>query len=53
MVCNDTSKSRLYRLSRILDSYGNQSMIERVEVHQSDGTVLKEPQFDKVLINYL
>ena len=34
----------------MLDIYGNQSMIDRVTVQNSDGDQLKQSEYDKVLV---
>ncbi|XP_063405303.1 5-methylcytosine rRNA methyltransferase NSUN4-like [Mytilus trossulus] len=51
LLCNDSSKSRLQRLTRTLHSYGNQTMIDKVTVNQDDGLTLNEPSYDKVLVD--
>ncbi|XP_052088370.1 5-methylcytosine rRNA methyltransferase NSUN4-like isoform X2 [Mytilus californianus] len=51
LLCNDSSKSRLQRLTRTLHSYGNQTMIDMVTVHQDDGVTLNEPSYEKVLVD--
>ncbi|CAC5418979.1 NSUN4 [Mytilus coruscus] len=51
LLCNDSSKSRLQRLTRTLHSYSNQTMIDKVTVHQDDGVTLNEPSFEKVLVD--
>ncbi|VDH91237.1 Hypothetical predicted protein [Mytilus galloprovincialis] len=51
LLCNDSSKSRLQRLTRTLHSYGNQKMIDKVTVNQDDGVTLNEPSYEKVLVD--
>ncbi|OWF45893.1 5-methylcytosine rRNA methyltransferase NSUN4-like [Mizuhopecten yessoensis] len=51
IFCNDISGSRLNRLQKVLRSYIPEDVTDDITLKQQDGRQLKNPQFNKVLVD--